>query len=185
MRLPGPDHLAPAKLNLFLHVVGRRADGYHLLQSAFVLIDRADRLRFALRGDGEVRRVNDVPGVPAERDLVVRSARALQAACGTRLGVDIELEKHIPMGAGLGGGSSDAATTLRVLNRLWSAGLDEEALRRLGLSLGADVPFFLFGRTAWVEGVGERLRPLAWPRRWYAVLVPPVAVPTGEVFGAA
>jgi len=185
MRLPGPDYLAPAKLNLFLHVVGRRADGYHLLQSAFVLIDRADRLRFALREDGEVRRVNEVPGVPSDRDLVVRAARALQAACGTRRGVDIELEKRIPMGAGLGGGSSDAATTLRVLNRLWSAGLDEGALRDLGLRLGADVPFFLFGRPAWVEGVGEHLRPLVWPERWYAVVVPPVEVPTGEVFAAA
>jgi 4-diphosphocytidyl-2-C-methyl-D-erythritol kinase len=185
MTLPGPDYLAPAKLNLFLHVVGRRADGYHLLQSAFVLIDRADRLRFALREDGNVRRVNDLPGVPSDRDLVVRAARALQAACGTRLGVDIELEKRIPMGAGLGGGSSDAATTLHVLNRLWSAGLDEAALRDLGLGLGADVPFFLFGRPAWVEGVGERLQPLEWPRRWYAVLVPPVEVPTGEIFAAA
>ena len=185
MTLPGPDYVAPAKLNLFLHVVGRRADGYHLLQSAFVLIDRFDSLRFALREDGVVRRVNEVPGVPPDQDLVVRSARALQAACGTRLGVDIELEKRIPMGGGLGGGSSDAATTLHVLNRMWSAGLDEAALRALGVQLGADVPFFLFGRPAWVEGVGEQLRPLARPRHWYVVLVPPVEVPTGEVFAAA
>jgi 4-diphosphocytidyl-2-C-methyl-D-erythritol kinase len=183
--LPGPDYPAPAKLNLFLHVVGRRADGYHLLQSAFVLIDRADRLRFGIRKDGTVRRVNDVPGVPADDDLVVRAARALQAKCGTRLGADIEVEKRIPMGAGLGGGSSDAATTLRALNRLWSAGLDEDALGTLGLALGADVPFFLYGRPAWVEGIGERLRPLAWPAFWYAVLTPPVEVPTGGVFAAA
>jgi 4-diphosphocytidyl-2-C-methyl-D-erythritol kinase len=185
MALPGPDYPAPAKLNLFLHVVGRRADGYHLLQSAFVLIDRADRLRFGIRKDGTVRRVNEVPGVPADDDLVIRAARALQAKCGTRLGADIEVEKRIPMGAGLGGGSSDAATTLRALNRLWSAGLDEDALGTLGLALGADVPFFLYGRPAWVEGIGERLRPLAWPAFWYAVLTPPVEVPTRGVFAAA
>jgi len=183
--LPGPDHPAPAKLNLFLHVVGRRPDGYHLLQSAFILIDRPDRLRFAVRADGLVRRVNEVPGVPSDEDLAVRAARLLQAASGTRLGADIEIEKQVPMGAGLGGGSSDAATTLRILNRLWSAGLDEPRLRELGLRLGADVPFFLFGRPAWVEGIGERLRPLQWPELWYAVLVPPVGVPTKEVFAAA
>ena len=184
MPLAGPDYPAPAKLNLFLHVVGRRADGYHLLQSAFVLVDRADRLRFALRDDGRIRRVNDVPGVAPDEDLAVRAARALQEASGVRRGADIEVEKHIPMGAGLGGGSSDAATTLRVLNRLWSAGLDEASLAALGLRLGADVPFFLFGRAAWVEGVGERLQPLDWPPLWYAVLVPPAAVPTKEVFAA-
>jgi 4-diphosphocytidyl-2-C-methyl-D-erythritol kinase len=184
MALPGPDYPAPAKLNLFLHVVGRRADGYHLLQSAFVLIDRADQLRFAVRDDGRVRRVNDVAGVAPDDDLAVRAARALQRASGTRLGADIEVEKHVPMGAGLGGGSSDAATTLRVLNRLWGAGLDEASLAALGLQLGADVPFFLFGRNAWVEGIGERLRPLTWPERWYAVLVPPVGVATPAVFAA-
>jgi len=185
MALPGPDYPAPAKLNLFLHVVGRRADGYHLLQSAFVLIDRADRIRFGLRKDGAIRRLNEVPGVPSDEDLVVRAARALQARCGTRLGADIEIEKRIPMGAGLGGGSSDAATTLRVLNRLWSAGLDEASLAALGLTLGADVPFFLYGHAAWVEGIGEKLRPLAWPALWYAVLTPSVGVRTEEVFAAA
>jgi 4-diphosphocytidyl-2-C-methyl-D-erythritol kinase len=184
LQLPGPDYLAPAKLNLFLHVVGRRADGYHLLQSVFVLIDRSDRLRFRLRDDGVVRRVNEIAGVPQELDLVVRAARALQQASGTSQGVDIELEKRIPMGGGLGGGSSDAATTLLALDRLWKAELGDEALRELGLSLGADVPFFLFGQSAWAEGVGERLRPVEVPPRWYVVLTPGVAVPTEAVFTA-
>ncbi|MCW5592662.1 MAG: 4-(cytidine 5'-diphospho)-2-C-methyl-D-erythritol kinase [Burkholderiales bacterium] len=184
MRLDGPDYPAPAKLNLFLHVVGRRPDGYHLLQSAFALIDAADRLRFAVRGDGEIRRVSDLPGVPAESDLVVRAARLLQAETGTARGADIEVEKHLPMGGGLGGGSSDAATTLLALNRLWGTGLSRSDLQALGARLGADVPFFIFGRNAWVEGVGERLAPLELPPTWYLVLVPPVAVPTGEIFAA-
>jgi 4-diphosphocytidyl-2-C-methyl-D-erythritol kinase len=184
MRLEGPDYPAPAKLNLFLHVLGRRADGYHLLQSAFTLIDAADRLRFAVRDDGEIRRVSEMPGVPAEDDLVVRAARLLQARAGTRQGADIEVDKRLPLGGGLGGGSSDAATTLVVLNRLWGAGLDRDALRALGARLGADVPFFVFGRNAWVEGVGERLTPLDIPPAWYLVLVPPVAVPTGAIFAA-
>lgn len=184
MRLPGPDHQAPAKLNLFLHVVGRRADGYHLLQSAFTLIDRMDRLRFRVRADGEIRRVSELSGVAPEEDLVIRAARALQKASGTSLGADIEVEKAIPMGAGLGGGSSDAATTLMALDRLWATGLGAQALRELGLTLGADVPFFLFGSNAWVEGVGERLAPIDLPARWYVVLVPPVGVPTGEIFAA-
>src|SRR5215218_9968082 len=123
MRLPGPDHLAPAKLNLFLHVVGRRSDGYHLLQSVFRLIDRADRLRMRVRDDGRIERVSTLPGVAAEDDLAVRAARLLQQATGTPLGADIEVEKHIPMGGGLGGGSSDAATVLVVLNRIWGTGL--------------------------------------------------------------
>ena len=148
MRLPGPDHDAPAKLNLFLHVVGRRADGYHLLQSAFTLIDRVDRLRFRVRADGEIRRVSDLAGVAPEDDLVVRAARALKLSSGTSLGADIEVEKSIPMGAGLGGGSSDAATTLMGLDRLWDTRLEARALSALGRALGADVPFFLFGRNA-------------------------------------
>jgi 4-diphosphocytidyl-2-C-methyl-D-erythritol kinase len=183
-RLPGPDYPAPAKLNLFLHVVGRRPDGYHLLQSVFTLIDFADRIRLRVREDGAVRRVSDLPGVGAEEDLAVRAANALRQATGTRLGADIEVEKRIPMGGGLGGGSSDAATVLVALNRLWATGLDRRALQEIGAGLGADVPFFVFGETAWVEGVGERLRPVAVPPRWYAVLVPPVQVPTGEVFAA-
>ncbi len=159
MHLPGPDYPAPAKLNLFLHVVGRRADGYHLLQSVFTLIGFEDRLRFALREDGTVRRVNDVPGVPEEQDLVVRAARLLQEATGTAHGVDIEVDKRIPMGGGLGGGSSDAATVLLALNRLWKAGFDREALAEIGAGLGADIPFFVLGRSAWAEGVGDRLTP--------------------------
>ncbi len=184
MRLPGPDYPAPAKLNLFLHVVGRRADGYHLLQSVFALIDCADRLRFAVRGDGRIARVNDVAGVASEEDLAVRAARMLREASGTTLGADIEVEKRIPVGGGLGGGSSDAATALVVLNRLWKTGLDEGALAKLGLVLGADVPFFIFGRNAWAEGVGEELHELEIPRRWYVVLTPPVQVSTAAVFAA-
>jgi 4-diphosphocytidyl-2-C-methyl-D-erythritol kinase len=184
MPLAGPDYPAPAKLNLFLHVVGRRADGYHLLQSAFALIDAADRLRFAVREDGEIRRVSDLPGVAAEADLVVRAARLLKEHTGTALGADIEVDKHLPMGGGVGGGSSDAATTLIALNRLWGTGVSRPDLQALGARLGADVPFFVFGRNAWVEGVGELLTPLALPPAWYLVLVPPVAVPTREIFAA-
>ena len=184
MRLPGPDHPAPAKLNLFLHVVGRRADGYHLLQSVFTLIDRADTLRFRVRDDGEVHRVHALDGVPEDTDLAVRAARLLREAAGTRLGADIELVKRIPMGGGLGGGSSDAATTLMALDRLWATALGPARLRELGASLGADVPFFLFGENAWVEGVGERLQPIRLPPQWYVVLVPPVHVPTPLVFAA-
>ena len=184
MPLPGPDYPAPAKLNLFLHVVGRRADGYHLLQSAFTLIDRADRLRFSVRDDGRIARVNDVAGIAADDDLAVRAARRLQRAAGTTLGADIAVEKSIPVGGGLGGGSSDAATTLLVLNRLWKTGLDDARLAALGLELGADVPFFLFGRSAWVEGIGERLQPLDVPMRWYVVLTPRVQVATAAVFAA-
>jgi 4-diphosphocytidyl-2-C-methyl-D-erythritol kinase len=184
MRLDGPDYPAPGKLNLFLHVVGRRPDGYHLLQSVFALVDAADRLRFAVRGDGEIRRVSELAGVPAESDLVVRAARLLKSETGTVLGADIEVDKRLPLGGGMGGGSSDAATTLVVLNRLWATGLDRPALQALGARLGADVPFFVFGRNAWVEGVGEKLTPIDLPRAWYLVLVPPVAVPTGEIFAA-
>lgn len=184
MPLPGPDYPAPAKLNLFLHVTGRRANGYHLLQSAFVLIDLQDTLRIRVRDDGVIARVNDVAGVPEADDLAVRAARLLQAESGTSLGADLEVEKRIPMGAGLGGGSSDAATVLLVLDWLWGTGLADDRLRQIGARLGADVPFFLFGRDAWVEGVGEVLSPLEVPARWYVVLAPPVAVPTREAFGA-
>ena len=183
-RLPGPAWPAPAKLNLFLHVTGRRPDGYHLLQSVFVLIDRCDTVRIAVRDDGAVRRVNDVPGVPEETDLVVRAAQALQAATGCALGADIEVEKRIPMGGGLGGGSSDAATVLLVLDRLWRLDLGTERLQQIGVTLGADVPFFVGGRNAWVEGIGERIRAIAVPPRWYAVLVPPVHVATRDIFTA-
>jgi 4-diphosphocytidyl-2-C-methyl-D-erythritol kinase len=185
VRLPGPDYPAPAKLNLFLHVVGRRPDGYHLLQSVFTLIDRCDTIRVRVRDDGGIVRVSDLPGVPAAQDLAVRAALLLQEASGTAQGADIELDKRIPMGGGLGGGSSDAATVLMALDRAWGTGFGAEALAELAVGLGADVPFFLLGTAAWVEGIGERLRPVELPPRWYVVLVPPVAVPTGAVFQAA
>ncbi len=184
MKLSGPDYPAPAKLNLFLHVTGRRPDGYHTLQSVFTLIDLEDRLRIVPRGDGIVQRVNEVPGVAEAEDLALRAARALAAAAGVTRGADIEVEKRIPMGSGLGGGSSDAATVLLVLDRLWGLGLGPQRLREIGAGLGADVPFFLFGRPAWVEGIGERLSPIDLPERWYLVLVPPVHVPTREIFAA-
>jgi len=184
MRLPGPDYPAPAKLNLFLHVVGRRRDGYHLLQSVFTLIDRCDLVRLRVREDGHIRRVSDLPGVPADEDLVVRAARLLKEASGSSLGADVEVEKAIPMGAGLGGGSSDAATVLLALDRLWGTAFGPEALVELAPALGADVPFFLFGRPAWVEGIGEHLQALDLPEKWYLVLIPPVAVPTREIFAA-
>jgi 4-diphosphocytidyl-2-C-methyl-D-erythritol kinase len=184
MRLPGPDYPAPAKLNLFLHVVGRRADGYHLLQSVFVPIDRCDAIRIRVRADGAIARVNDVPGVPSEQDLAVRAARALKELTGTPMGAEIEVEKRIPMGAGLGGGSSDAATVLMALDRLWATNLGDEALRGVGATLGADVPFFIVGRPAWVEGIGERITPIEVPHCWYVVLVPPVEVPTAAIFAA-
>jgi 4-diphosphocytidyl-2-C-methyl-D-erythritol kinase len=173
---------APAKLNLFLHVVGRRADGYHLLQTLFRFIDLNDTLHFTLRTDGQVLRVNALDGVPPEQDLCVRAARLLQQETGCRLGVDIELEKRIPMGGGMGGGSSDAATALLALNRLWGLGLSRQRLMQLGLSLGADVPVFVFGENAFAEGVGERLQPYPLPESWYVVLCPPVHVPTAQIF---
>ena len=184
MRLPGPEWPAPAKLNLFLHVVGRREDGYHLLQTVFTLIDRCDRIRLRVRNDGRVERVNIVPGVAPDKDLAVRAALLLKEASGTPQGADIELEKVIPMGGGLGGGSSDAATVLMALDRLWGTGFGPDALAELARPLGADVPYFLCGRPAWAEGVGDQLTPLAIEPRWYLVLVPPVGVPTPEIFAA-
>lgn len=176
--------LAPAKLNLFLHVVGRRADGYHLLQTAFRLLDWGDTLRFRRRDDGDIVRMSVVPGVPPEDDLVVRAARRLQAEAGVSCGVDIWVDKVLPMGGGLGGGSSDAATTLLALNRLWQLDWTRERLQALSLGLGADVPFFVFGRDAFAEGVGEALVPMAVPPAWYVVLAPGVSVPTAEIFSA-
>lgn len=173
---------APAKINLFLHVVGRRDDGYHLLQTVFRFIDRADRLRFEPRTDGRIVLANPLPGVPPETDLTVRAAQALRAAAGIAEGVTIHLEKNLPLGGGLGGGSSDAATTLIALNRLWHAGLESVALQRIGLALGADVPIFIHGRTAFAEGVGEKFTDVIAPPAWYLVLVPPVAVPTPAIF---
>jgi 4-diphosphocytidyl-2-C-methyl-D-erythritol kinase len=173
---------APAKLNLFLHVVGRRPDGYHMLQTLFRFIDLHDTLHFTLRDDGVVHRTNSVEGVAEEQDLCVRAARLLQAETGCTLGVDIAVEKRIPMGGGLGGGSSDAATTLVALNRLWSLGLTRARLMQLGLRLGADVPVFVFGENAFAEGVGEELQAYPLPEAWYVVLFPPVHVPTAQIF---
>ena len=176
---------APAKLNLFLHVVGRRADGYHLLQTLFRFVDYGDRLRFTPRSDGELHLVTPLPGVPPETDLTLRAARLLQAETGCRQGVDIAVEKRLPMGGGLGGGSSDAATVLLALNRLWGLGVSRQRLQEIGLSLGADVPVFVFGRNAFAEGVGETLQVVDVPPAWYVVLEPPVQVPTAAIFGAA
>jgi len=180
---------APAKLNLFLHVTGRRPDGYHELQTIFQIIDLCDELSFELTSDGGVARVDDAgtrppAGVDPDQDLCVRAARALQAATGCRQGARIRLRKRIPLGGGLGGGSSDAATTLHALNRLWGIGLDIANLSSIGVQLGADVPVFIHGRSAWGEGVGERLVPLELPPRHFLVLHPGVSVATRDVFQA-
>jgi 4-diphosphocytidyl-2-C-methyl-D-erythritol kinase len=170
---------------LFLHVIGRRADGYHLLQTVFRFLDYGDELGFSVRDDGVVRRVTELPAIPAEADLCVRAARLLKVRTGSPFGVDIELVKKLPPGGGLGGGSSDAATTLMVLNRLWQLGLSRTQLQALALDLGADVPVFVFGRSAFAEGVGERLAAVQLPPAWYLVLVPETAVSTAEIFSAA
>ena len=173
---------APAKLNLFLHIVGRRADGYHLLQSVFRLIDYSDSVHLQLLTDGRVVRESDLPGVLEDDDLTVRAARLLQAHAPAGAGVRIRLVKNLPLGGGLGGGSSDAATVLLALNRLWQVNLPREALQKLALQLGADVPVFIFGQTAFAEGVGEILHPISVPPAWYVVLTPPVQVPTAAIF---
>ena len=173
---------APAKLNLFLHVIGRRADGYHLLQSPFVLIDWVDTLHFERRADGRLQRHDLGPALP-EDDLCLRAARALQAASGSTAGADIHIAKQLPWGAGMGGGSSDAATTLLALNRLWGLRWPKARLAAIGLQLGADVPFFVHGHNAFVEGIGERLQRMDWPVAQYAVVKPPAALPTREIFG--
>jgi 4-diphosphocytidyl-2-C-methyl-D-erythritol kinase len=173
---------APAKLNLFLHIVGRRADGYHLLQTLFRFVDRADTLTFRGRTDGRIERSGDLPGVPPEQDLTVRAARLLREASATHAGVTIVLDKRLPLGGGMGGGSSDAATTLIALNRLWGLKWTRSRLQELALQLGADVPVFVFGRNAFAEGVGERLHAVELPPAWYVVLVPQLTVSTAEVF---
>jgi 4-diphosphocytidyl-2-C-methyl-D-erythritol kinase len=175
---------APAKLNLFLHVLGRRADGYHLLQTVYRFIDRCDALQIAVRADGRIRRLAAVSGVPVESDLCVRAARLLQSRTGCRLGADLNLTKTLPLGGGLGGGSSDAATTLIALNRLWQLRLPRTQLQALALELGADVPVFVYGRNAFAEGVGERLQAVELEPAWYLVLEPQVAVSTAEIFAA-
>jgi 4-diphosphocytidyl-2-C-methyl-D-erythritol kinase len=176
---------APAKLNLFLHIVGRRADGYHELQTCFQFVDLCDDI-FIEPGAGEIRRERGAPGVPPDEDLCLRAARALKEAAGCRSGATIEVVKRIPMGAGLGGGSSDAATCLVALNQLWGLDLPTEALAQIGLTLGADVPVFVHGRAAWAEGVGERLTPLYPPQAPrecnYLILKPNVFVSTADVF---
>lgn len=173
---------APAKLNLFLHVTGRRSDGYHLLQTLFRFVDHGDTLHFAPRDDGRTVLETPLPGVPPESDLTVRAAQLLRAETGCAAGVSIRLDKRLPMGGGLGGGSSDAATVLLALNHLWQLGLTRQRLQQLGLALGADVPVFVFGRNAFAEGVGEELQPVDLPPAWYLVLEPPVQVPTVEIF---
>jgi len=176
---------APAKLNLMLRVTGRRADGYHLLQTVIRFIDYGDTLRFRVREDGVVARANEVAGVPATEDLAMRAALLLQRTSGTGFGADITLEKRLPLGGGLGGGSSDAATTLIAMNHLWRTGLTRSRLLALALELGADVPVFVGGENALAEGIGERLTPVAVPPAWYLVLEPPVAVPTARIFAHA
>lgn len=175
---------APAKLNLFLHMVGRRTDGYHLLQTVFLFLDYSDSLDFVVREDVAIVLDTPLPGVPPESDLTVRAARLLQQAAGVKRGVNIRLEKRLPMGGGLGGGSSNAATTLLALNHLWQAGLSRAELEVLGLQLGADVPIFVHGHAAFAEGVGEVFTDVVVPDAWYLVLVPPVSVPTVEIFKA-
>ncbi|MDD5175399.1 MAG: 4-(cytidine 5'-diphospho)-2-C-methyl-D-erythritol kinase [Sterolibacterium sp.] len=175
---------APAKLNLFLHVVGRRADGYHLLQTVFRFLDYGDSLSFVPRDDGCIVLATPLPGVALEQNIIVRAARRLQQAAQVRQGVEIRLNKRLPIGGGLGGGSSDAATVLLALNQLWAANLPPAALQKLGLELGADVPIFIHGHAAFAEGIGERFTDMSLSPAWYLVLVPPVAVATAEIFAA-
>ena len=176
--------LAPAKLNLFLHVLGRRADGYHQLQTLFQFLSFADRLSFDLRNDGQVRRLGEIRGVSQSEDLCVRAALLLKEYAQEQQGADIHIEKRLPMGGGLGGGSSDAATVLVALNELWKVGLGLDELAKLGLRLGADVPVFVLGKSAWAEGVGEELNVVSIDQPWYLVVIPPVQVSTAEIFAA-
>ncbi|HMN92752.1 MAG TPA: 4-(cytidine 5'-diphospho)-2-C-methyl-D-erythritol kinase [Hydrogenophaga sp.] len=176
---------APAKLNLFLHINGRRADGYHLLQSVFMLVDWSDRIDLERRADGQVHRLDTSPGELPASDLCVRAAEALRDATGCRLGVTIRLTKRLPAEAGMGGGSSDAATCLIGLNRLWRLGLPRKELAAIGLELGADVPFFIGGRNAWVEGVGERLSPVRLPAARFVVVKPQAGVSTARIFASS
>ena len=175
----------PAKLNLFLHVTGRRADGYHTLQTVLRFVDYCDEVGFRLREDQGIHRVKPIAGIAEDQDLTLRAARLLQTASGCRQGVDIATDKRLPIGGGLGGGSSDAATTLIVLNDLWKLGLSRTRLQQLALQLGADVPVFIFGRSAFAEGVGERLQAIDLGPAWYLVLVPQVTVSTAEMFSAS
>ena len=173
---------APAKLNLMLHITGRRADGYHELQTLFQFLDYGDELSFRLREDGQIHLLTELPGVDHDNNLIVRAARMLQRESGCTLGADIQLTKRLPMGGGIGGGSSDAATTLLGLDHLWNTGLGEDRLAELGLRLGADVPVFVRGRAAFAEGVGERLQPVDLAEPWFLVIAPQVSVSTAEIF---
>ncbi len=173
---------APAKLNLFLHITGRRADGYHNLQTLFQFLDQADTLHFSRRNDNQILLHTDIPGVASHDNLIVRAALALQNAAQCPLGADIRLDKTLPMGGGLGGGSSDAATTLLGLNALWQTGLSLQQLANIGLKLGADVPVFVHGHAAWAEGVGEKLQPVDIPEPWYVVLTPNAHISTAAAF---
>ncbi len=176
---------APAKLNLFLHITRRRADGYHELQTIFQLLDHGDELAFEVTESQQIVRVSDIPGVPAEQDLIVRAARLLQAETGYRGGARLYINKRLPMGGGLGGGSSDAATTLVVLNQLWGCGVTAPALAELGRRLGADIPVFVRGNTAWGEGIGEILTPIELETPWFVVLQPAVEIATAALFSSA
>lgn len=174
--------LAPAKINLFLHITGQRADGYHTLQSVFQLLDFHDNIHLKSTKNGEIKRTTEISGVPESQDLCGRAALALQNATGCKLGCEYAVEKNIPMGGGLGGGSSDAATVLLALNQLWQLKISREKLMHIGLKLGADVPIFIFGQNAWAEGVGEILTPIELPEQYYVVLTPSVHVSTAQVF---
>lgn len=174
--------LAPAKINLFLHITGQLANGYHTLQSAFQLLDFYDTISLQPTSNSKVQRLTDVKGIPEQQDLTVRAALALQQATGSTQGVEIEIKKQIPMGAGLGGGSSDAATILLALNQLWSLNLSRKSLMEIGVKLGADVPFFIYGQNAWAEGIGEILNPLSLPTQYYVVLTPQINVSTAKIF---
>jgi len=173
---------APAKINLFLHITGRRDDGYHNLQTLFQFLSFGDTLEFGIREDGHVIRVTMIPGVEPQQDITVRAAQLLKQRTGCQLGVDIRIDKRIPMGGGLGGGSSDAATTLVALNHLWNLGLSQTELMDFGRSLGADVPIFIHGQSAWAEGIGEKLQTVDLPEYWYVVIYPGVTVSTAELF---
>lgn len=173
---------APAKLNLFLHITGRRADGYHLLQTLFQFLDYSDEIHLAVREDNAIHRTNDIKGIAEQDDLVVKAARLLQKVTDTKQGADITVLKNLPMGGGLGGGSSDAATVLHGLNKLWNCQLGDADLATLGLQLGADVPIFIYGHSAWAEGVGEDINPVDIPEPWYLIIRPDVHISTAKIF---
>ncbi|MDR1529292.1 MAG: 4-(cytidine 5'-diphospho)-2-C-methyl-D-erythritol kinase [Burkholderiales bacterium] len=175
---------APAKINFFLHVVGRREDGYHLLESVLAFIDLADTVTLTVTKDGMIARTRPLANIAEDDDLTIRAARLLRRETGARYGVRIAVEKHIPQGGGLGGGSSDAATVLIALNRLWELHLPQSTLQTMALALGADVPFFIGGHAAWVSGIGERLEPISLPPMWLALALPPIAISTAEIFNA-